>query len=281
VRALRGVNALGRRPPGADSILWKARRRRTSRIPSLRQLLIAYLVSQQLTFGLPARAAIDIEAGKPLDAGALSGLSTRPFDVGPVPDLYRGDARLSLPLRVPPGTGGLTPALSLVYGSGQGDGPLGVGWSLQLGFPPSIERSTRNGAPAYTDADSYEMGGLRLRQTATLQVYTLERTDHSRIEYVAAGDYWRVLRTDGTRLYYGFHEGDGANQSVLRSEPVRAVAPIAADCPSESPFTNCTLKREIVPAGIGFAWYLDRVEDRNGNVIRLDWTDQGDPGARY
>jgi RHS repeat-associated protein len=42
-----------------------------------------------------------------------------------------GSAVYSIPLQVPPGTGGIAPSLSLLYHSTVSDGIMGVGWSLQ------------------------------------------------------------------------------------------------------------------------------------------------------
>lgn len=57
--------------------------------------------------------------------GGLVG--TLPGSGGVEPD---GQYHYSLPLEVPPGRAGMQPALSLVYGSGGGNGIAGVGWQL-------------------------------------------------------------------------------------------------------------------------------------------------------
>jgi len=245
------------------------------------RLLSVLLVAHQLGYGVPARAAVDLQAGKPLDSPALGdpgGTGTSPLLT---PDLFTGGAAFALPIVVPPGTGGLAPVVRLRYDASRRDGPLGVGWGLGVGFPLQIARSTRDGAPEYDDAlDDFELDGRRLRATASSGVYATEHADHTRVE--DRGTHWLVLRPDGTRLYYGYHAGEGSppdqNESRLDSEQVLSSAPTVFSCPTLEP---CSDKEEVIPAGIPFAWHLDRVEDRNGNVIRLRWQSLGDPGARY
>jgi hypothetical protein len=51
---------------------------------------------------------------------------------------------------VSPGRSGFGPDLSIVYDSGSGNGPFGLGWRLDL---PSISRKTDRGLPQYRDQD--------------------------------------------------------------------------------------------------------------------------------
>ena len=37
----------------------------------------------------------------------------------------------------------------------------------------------------------------------------------------------------------------------------------------------------VIPPGVTFAWYLDRVEDRNGNVIEYIWEGNSFEGERF
>jgi len=41
-----------------------------------------------------------------------------------------GQANYTIPLTLPPGLGEMAPELGLVYSSGGGDGPLGMGWTI-------------------------------------------------------------------------------------------------------------------------------------------------------
>ncbi len=252
------------------------------------RLLCAWLVAQQLLLGTSAHALLNVQAGKPLDSHALRGAqgASSGGTASVAPHLLTGDATMQVPIVVPPGTGGLTPGVALSYSSGhsRSDGPLGVGWTVEIG-PSVIERSTRRGAPEYDASDEFELDGQLLRTTGTPGRYVTETFDHSRIEHVVTGsqDYWLILRPDGTRLYFGLHHAPSANPPNLsRSDStlVESFEPTSGVC-TGSPFDPCILRETIVPSAIPFAWHLDRVEDRNGNVVFLRWDALGDPGARY
>ncbi len=247
------------------------------------RLLALYLALQQLTFAMPARALVNAPTGLPVDAPTLAlHAQGRGLPVASSP--FTGDATLRLPIAAPAGTGGLSPQMALAYNSGDSrrNGPLGIGWSLDMG-PSVIQRSTRDGAPEYEDAvDGFEIAGQRLKETGTAGRYVTESHDFSRIERITNGgsDYWRVLRPDGTRLYYGFDPGpDPLTGSILYNIRVNAIDPTPAVC--VDPFASCVTRETIIDGLDPFAWYLDRIEDRNGNVMRLQWEDLGDRGMRY
>jgi RHS repeat-associated protein len=61
-----------------------------------------------------------------------------------------GTGGLSVPLPLSPGRGGSGPKLALGYDSGSGQGPFGIGWSVDI---PAITRRTDKGLPRYQDAD--------------------------------------------------------------------------------------------------------------------------------
>lgn len=141
-----------------------------------------------------------------------------------------GGFAYSYPLQVPPGRGGLTPQLAINYNSFASNGWLGTGWDLSIG---SISRCTRNGPPAYNDYDSFV---ITLKGTAITLVreggeYRLKE-EGLFLRVVRSGNLWIATDKDGTRYYFGSNR-----QS-----------------------------RQNGPSGI-FKWYLDRMEDANGNAV--------------
>src|SRR5690554_1391623 len=63
----------------------------------------------------------------PKGGGALRGIEEK-FAANPA----TGAATVSIPLPASPGRGGFGLQLSLLYNSGTGNGPFGLGWSLDL-----------------------------------------------------------------------------------------------------------------------------------------------------
>src|SRR5262249_47729349 len=78
-----------------------------------------------------------------------------------------GAATYTIPIAVPPGTAGVAPSLSLEYNSHDGDGIMGIGWSL--GGLPSIARCPMTIAQDgwkwgvdYNSSDHFCLDGQRL-----------------------------------------------------------------------------------------------------------------------
>jgi len=73
------------------------------------------------------------------------------------PDLFTGTGNLTVPIALPPGRHGFQPELNLVYSSGHGNGPFGLGWGLSI---PGVSRKTSKSIPLYADAkDTFLLSG--------------------------------------------------------------------------------------------------------------------------
>ena len=77
----------------------------------------------------------------PQGGGALHGIGET-FS----PDLHTGTGNFTVPIALPPGRNGFQPQLSLIYSTGNGNGPYGLGWSLTI---PGVSRKTSKGIPRY------------------------------------------------------------------------------------------------------------------------------------
>lgn len=80
----------------------------------------------------------------PKGGGAIKGIGEK-FAANPV----TGAGAMTVPVAATPGRSGFGPDPVLGYGSGSGNGPFGLGWSLGL---PAITRRTDRGVPRYDDA---------------------------------------------------------------------------------------------------------------------------------
>ena len=58
------------------------------------------------------------------------------------PDLFTGTGNFSVPISLPAGRPGMQPHLALAYSTGNGNGPYGLGWKLDL---PGVFRKTSHG----------------------------------------------------------------------------------------------------------------------------------------
>lgn len=62
-----------------------------------------------------------------------------------------------MPIALPAGRNGFQPSLTLVYSTGNGNSPYGLGWQLSI---PGVTRKTSDGVPRYQDAgDTFVLSG--------------------------------------------------------------------------------------------------------------------------
>lgn len=137
-------------------------RPRQARARALLTLGAALLcASSASAFERPSAGAATAETVTlPSGPGSIRGLADSPSV-----SAFRGQVTYSVPIALPAGPTGFAPSLSLEYDGGLGNGPLGIGWQMEV---PRIVRSTRHGVPVYVDpgdadggrVDEFELLGL-------------------------------------------------------------------------------------------------------------------------
>jgi hypothetical protein len=191
----------------------------------------------------------------PTGGGAIRGIGEK-FS----PDLHTGTGTFTVPIVVPSGRNGFQPQLTLVYSTGAGAGPFGLGWSLGV---PGIGRKTSRGIPRYDDAaDVFVLSGaedLVAVDVAGAATQFRPRTEGLFAEIVhhrdAANDYWRVRTTDGLTSLYGTPSSAAADAATIAKPDDRSRV---------------------------FAWKLTRSEDPFGNRIDYEYErDSAEEGPRH
>ena len=162
--------------------------------------------------------------------------------------LNTGTAKYSIPLKLPPGTAGHAPELSLAYESGGGNGPLGFGWNLSL---PYVQRRSDHGIPTYgTNApfprDDTFITEMKEELVPLTNGYYFCKDEGVFIRYRQVTNHWEGVMPDGTLMEFGL-TADG------RIEDTNASPPRV------------------------FCWLLQRETDTHGNVILYSYTNF--PGA--
>jgi RHS repeat-associated protein len=193
----------------------------------------------------------------PTGGGALSGIGET-F----APDLHTGTGNFTVPIALPPGRNGFQPELNLVYSTGNGNGPFGLGWSLSI---PGVSRKTAKGVPRYQDAtdelkdrDTFILSGAEdlvplTDRTADGIIQYRPRTEglFTRIEHHqnASNDYWKVRSKDGLTSFYGTEGQRGDDPAVV---------------------ANPDNRRNVC------SWMLSTTEDFFGNHILYDYVRDSD-----
>ncbi|MDJ0764066.1 MAG: FG-GAP-like repeat-containing protein [Myxococcota bacterium] len=150
-----------------------------------------------------------------------------------------GSASYGYPILLPPGRGDADPSLVLSYNSNNRttSGPLGVGFSLPV---PAIERSTKRGLDY--NGNDFVVGGQDLtpRSSDWGDGYYGARIESAFTKYHFSGNTWTATTRDGIKYYYG-------RESESRLE-----------FPSGNTVNT-------------FKWFLDKVEDTNGNYTEYEY----------
>src|SRR3712207_3793849 len=151
----------------------------------------------------------------PKGGGALKGLGEK-FS----PDLHTGTGNFTIPIALPPGRNGFQPELSLVYSTGNGNGPFGLGWGLSV---PGVSRKTSKGVPIYEDSkDVFVLSGaedLVPVEPLTAKTRYRPRTEglFARIHHHrdAENNYWEVRSKDGLVSLYGHPRTAGSDPAAI------------------------------------------------------------------
>src|SRR4029078_11243055 len=168
------------------------------RLPWLRWLsVVGFPLAIRIAWSPPANAdksgtrpnVISVPRGP----GSIEGLGES-FQV----NLNSGSVTESVPLTLPPGTAGFAPQLSLVYDSGGGNGPLGIGWSLPI---PTIQVQTEKGLPRYDGSDRFLYQGGELVPISD-GVYRL-KNEGAFVRVRRSGQGWEVDLPSGVTQQFG------------------------------------------------------------------------------
>ncbi len=234
----------------------------------------------------------------PKGGGAVRGIGEK-FQANPV----TGTASFSVPIALSPGRNGFTPALSLAYDSGAGNGPFGIGWSVGV---PSIQRKTDRGLPRYRDAEDSDT--FVISDAEDLVPYQSwsgsawaepDLADVTEGEGDAAVTYAR--RRYRPRVEAGFarmerwtsaatgatHWRTWSKENVRRIYGLDAEGTVPSDqldgdgAPVDASVARRAAGRLADPddASRVFRWYLQEERDEVGNLIRYEYAAEDRAGA--
>lgn len=164
----------------------------------------------------------------------------------------------SIPLELPPGTGGVAPKLALSFSSVSGNGMVGSGWSLS-GLA-TISRVSDGRGIRYDGQDRYISPHGRLFKLEGKGYYLAE--NHNLVRYYAEGECgdgpcaWRVRHPDGSEQLFGATE-DSRIEARLET------------------------KKKVRKPGAVRVWALNAKQDRFGNAYYVSYVEYPETGDYY
>jgi len=174
----------------------------------------------------------------------------------------QGAFTYSIPIIVPPSTGGMGPALSLDYSSQYGDGPEGIGWVL-AGLPTisHCPRTTAqdgiHGGVNYDTNDRFCMNGQRL--VAISGTYGADGTQY-RTEVESFSEIISHGNVGNGPVWFEVHTKAG---QILEFGRTADSAPTAVG--------KATVR----------AWAVDKISDTKGNYLTVTYTNDQTNGQAY
>ncbi len=209
-----------------------------------------------LTLALQWVLAAVLSAALTSPAWAVTAKTPGIFAVSPT-----GEGTYTMPVTLPPGTSGMTPSLTFVYGSQRGNGLLGMGLRVtgfsaitRCGF--TFEQDGNVKAVVNTSADKLCLDGNKLRLTGGTHGSS-GATYQTELETFA-----KVTLTGGT--------GTGASSFEVKHKNGQIYE-----------YGNTTDSRIEVrgSATIVRLWALNRIRDRDGNSIEFSYTEDNANGT--
>ncbi|MEU7144799.1 SpvB/TcaC N-terminal domain-containing protein [Nocardia sp. NPDC046473] len=192
----------------------------------------------------------------PTAGGAVRGMGEK-FATNPV----TGTAAVTLPIPLTPGRAEMTPQLNLGYDSGVGNGPFGLGWSMDV---PSISRKTDKGLPRYSDeVDVFQLAGAEDLVPAAFPA----RRSEGAFEVIAyrpraEGLYARVER------WCDRNSGDTHWRMTSKSNVTSVFGRDAA----------ARIADPADPSRV-FRWLLEETADDRGNLVRYEYKPEDRAGV--
>jgi RHS repeat-associated protein len=195
--------------------------------------------------------------------------------VGAIPATFsvspRGGADYSVPIVVPPGRAGIEPAIALHYVGAHVEGEAGTGWRIEglssISRCPHIQALDGYAAPIKNDtSDFFCLDGQRLVRTPG-----------------TSGDDGAVYRTAVDTFSKVTSKKDSSSQRI-KPDAVRGVTVVASDEQGPDFFEVRTKDGKILefghtwdslvqaPTGVRYSWLLNRVSDRSGNTMTIEYT---------
>lgn len=201
------------------------------RLVPFRGILFWWMVATATCLADSDKSGVSLQSiSLPTGPGSLEGLGEKYQ-----PQLNSGACSYQVPIKLPPVRGN-APSLVLEYNSGNGNGPLGLGWTLKT---PLIRRQTDKGLPRYGTNDRF------CDENAEELVHLADGTYRQKIE----GPFIRYRPSTNLASW----TGQLPNGATMRF--------------GSSPTSRLDWR------GVGtYCWQLDSTTDLNGNITQYSYT---------